>query len=59
MFDFLKGYKTYIVSFLALVVEFLVFTNVITQDTANLVLGILAALGLSALRSGVKSAENK
>jgi hypothetical protein len=51
----LKGYKTYLVAAVAIILTGLLGTGHITQDQYNLIMGILAPLGVMALRAGIKN----
>jgi hypothetical protein len=51
--SFLKGKRTFIISALAVALNFAVFMNWITVDQMAQVNAVLAFLGLSALRAAV------
>lgn len=52
----LEGYKTYIVAIVLAVLNLLVALNVISPDHLTQINFVLTALGLGALRAGVKKA---
>lgn len=59
VFDWLAGKKTYIVAILGAVLSALLACNVIDTKTAEVIAGVLAALGLGTMRAAVGKAEGK
>lgn len=55
--DFLKGKKTYIVSFAIALVAFSFSMGWIDADTAMTLYGLLGAGGFAALRDGIKTGQ--
>lgn len=53
----LKGKKTYLVAASMAIMVFLQQSNIIDAETAKMIYGILGALGLGTLRSGVNNAK--
>lgn len=54
MIALLRGKKTYIVAFIAAVLNFCVLVGWITPDNLTVINSILAALGLAAVRAGIE-----
>lgn len=50
---FLEGKKTYVVAFVAALVNLLVAFNVLNTEQLNQINVVLGALGLAALRAGI------
>mgnify|MGYP001593603097 CR=1 FL=1 len=55
---FLRGYKSYIVGFLMVVVAGLRHLNYIDESTFKVVEGLLLGGGIMALRAGISKAGN-
>lgn len=55
LIDSLKGYKTYLVVAISIIITGLLGTGYISQEQYEMFQGILAALGLGFLRAGVKN----
>jgi hypothetical protein len=55
LIDSLKGYKTYIAAAVAIILTGLLGTGYINQQTYDMIMGILAPLGVIAMRAGMKN----
>ena len=51
--NLVKGHKTYIISAVAVILNFAVFMKWVSVDQLNTINTILGGLGLSALRAGI------
>lgn len=54
IYKFIDGYKTYIIAIIIAVLNLLAVTGVLPQESLEAINYVLVALGLGALRSGVK-----
>lgn len=53
--NFLKGYKTYIIAILMIILSGVKAQGYIDDQTYQIILTLLSGLGLAALRAGVKN----